>query len=92
MRVNVRVIATTNAPLPRMVEEGAFRADLYYRLNVIPLSVPPLRERPRGHSAAWPSIFRRKYAAAAGQPKPGLDPEFLAGLELQHVAGQRARA
>jgi len=80
VRVNVRVIATTNASLFRMVEEGTFRADLYYRLNVIPISVPPLRERLKDISHLA-DHFAAKYAAAAGQPKPGFDPEFIAGLE-----------
>jgi DNA-binding NtrC family response regulator len=58
--VNVRVIATTNRSLASLVEAGSFRADLYYRLNVIPLSVPPLHQR-REDIVELAEHFLRKY-------------------------------
>lgn len=46
IKVNIQIVAATNKKLEKMVEQGTFREDLYYRLNVIPINVPPLRERP----------------------------------------------
>lgn len=46
IKINVQIIAATNKRLEKMVEEGTFREDLFYRLNVIPIHIPPLRERP----------------------------------------------
>ncbi len=80
IKVDIRVIATTNRPLEAMVQEGGFRADLFYRLNVIPLSLPPLRER-LGDVAELAGHFARLFAL--GESTPSLSPEFLARLE-QH--------
>jgi two-component system response regulator PilR (NtrC family) len=64
--VDVRVIAATNRELDRLVAENAFREDLYYRLNVIPVRVPPLRER-KEDIPLLVNHFLKKYAAAAGR-------------------------
>ena len=78
VHVDLRVIATTNCALVQMVREGKFRADLYYRLNVIPLNLPPLRERP-GDISELAEFFARLYAPAGKTLR--LTSEFLAQLE-----------
>jgi DNA-binding NtrC family response regulator len=84
--VNIRVVATTNVSLHKMVEEGKFRADLYYRLNVIPLTLPPLRER-REDIPALAEFFSQQFAARSNRPSPMLYPEFIAGLQRQPWPG-----
>jgi len=85
-KVNIRIVATTNVSLPTMIAQGRFRADLYYRLNVIPLSLPPLRER-REDIPALADFFARKFACEIGRPRPVLNQEFLAGLQAHPWPG-----
>jgi DNA-binding NtrC family response regulator len=79
VKVNVRILATTNRDLPVEVARGTFREDLYFRLNVVSLHVPPLRERP-GDIAALAEYFARRYAAVNGLPYRALSPPALARL------------
>jgi DNA-binding NtrC family response regulator len=81
VHVDIRVIATTNVSLAAMVERGQFRADLYYRLNVIPLSLPPLRER-REDIPILAQHFAKKYAALRNSAPPRLHPEFLERMQM----------
>lgn len=67
VRVNVRILATTNRDLAAEAQRGAFREDLYFRLNVVSLRIPPLRERP-GDVAALADHFARRYADVNGLP------------------------
>src|ERR1700722_9404551 len=80
VHVDIRVIATTNVSLATMVERGQFRADLYYRLNVIPLTLPPLRER-QEDIPVLARHFAEKYAAQHRAECPNLLPDFLERLE-----------
>ncbi len=78
VRVDVRVIATTNRDLPVEVDEGRFRQDLYYRLNVLPMRVPALRERP-DDIPRLAHHFARKVAVDLDRPVPTFTPE---GIEM----------
>ena len=74
VRVDIRVIATSNRDLAQAVREGKFREDLLYRLNVVNLRLPPLRERP-SDVAVLAAHFVKKYAAANGVPERPLSAE-----------------
>jgi two-component system response regulator AtoC len=86
LHVDVRVIATTNRPLAAMVAEGKFRADLFFRLNVIPLTLPPLRER-REDVPDLVRHFVRKYASASRSIVVGFSPELLERLQTYDWPG-----
>ena len=79
VKVNVRILATTNRDLPAEVQRGTFREDLYFRLNVVSLRIPPLRERP-GDIAALAEHFVRRYAEVNGLPFRPLSREALLRL------------
>jgi DNA-binding NtrC family response regulator len=84
--VDIRVIATTNVSLAQMVERGKFRGDLYYRLNVIPLTLPPLRDR-REDIPILAQHFASKYAAQTQTPPARLHSGFLDLLQSQSWPG-----
>jgi len=106
--VDVRVIAATHRNLEQMVADGAFREDLFYRLDVVPLVLPPLRER-RSDVPLLAEHFRREYNARENRAVPPFSPDVLERMsahdwpgnvrELENlverlviVAGQRAVA
>ena len=84
--VNVRMIAATNRDLRKRVDEGAFREDLYYRLNVVSIAVPPLRER-GGDLHLLAQHFVDQYARAAKKAIRGLARETLDLLSAHHWPG-----
>jgi transcriptional regulator with PAS, ATPase and Fis domain len=94
IQVDVRVVSSTHRHLEKMVSDGTFREDLYYRLNVFPITLPPLRDRP-GDIVPLAMHFIDKFARSMGKAIEGFDPAVLARLsgyawpgnvrELEHV-------
>ncbi len=78
--VDVRVIATTNRDPQKLTEENKFREDLYYRLNVIPINLPPLRERPED-VPALAEYFLKKHSLANGKPLAQISPDAINTLK-----------
>ncbi len=85
-RVDVRVIAATNRSLEEEVASGRFRQDLYFRLNVVPIAMPPLRER-RGDVPLLVHLFVDRFARQLGKRITGVSPETMARLEAYDWPG-----
>jgi formate hydrogenlyase transcriptional activator len=85
-KVDVRVIAATNRELEQAVKAGTFREDLYYRLNVFPITSPPLRERREDISILVPH-FLKKFRAKIGKPVRTVSPEAMQALQAYRWPG-----
>jgi two-component system response regulator PilR (NtrC family) len=85
-KVDVRLIAASNRELERAVSEGALREDLFYRLNVIPINLPPLRER-REDIPLLVAHFLQKFGQQLGKEVRGVAPEAMVVLERYHWPG-----
>lgn len=86
IKVDVRIVAATNRDLAQMVKDGKFREDLFYRLNVVRIVLPPLRER-REDIPMLAHHFLQKASSANDQPVRGFVPETMALLERYHWPG-----
>jgi len=86
LRVDVRIVATTNRNLREAIADGAFREDLYYRLNVIPIHLPPLRER-RDDVPELVRHFLRLYARQCARSTPRMSPDAMERLRRHDWPG-----
>jgi DNA-binding NtrC family response regulator len=86
VKVDVRLIAATNRDLRAALEEGTFREDLYYRLNVVPIDIAPLRER-REDIPDLVNLFVSRFSGESGKPVEGITPEAMQILVNYHWPG-----
>jgi len=84
--IDIRLIAATNRGLDKMVDEGAFRDDLYFRLNIIPITLPPLRER-AGDIPLLIGYFLKKFSEEIGKEIKGLSADAHLALHDYHFPG-----
>jgi DNA-binding NtrC family response regulator len=84
--IDVRIVGATNRDLDEEIRRGGFRSDLYYRLNVITLQLPPLRDR-GDDVPVLAEYFLRRFAEQRGRPVPLLEPEALAALQAYDWPG-----
>jgi two-component system response regulator AtoC len=86
VRVDIRVLCATNRPLEQMVQEGSFREDLYFRLNVVNINVPALRER-REEIRPLAENFARRFSARYRKPAPNLSARLLRAFDRYSFPG-----
>jgi DNA-binding NtrC family response regulator len=86
IKVDVRLVAATNRDLRAALEEGTFREDLYYRLNVVPIDIAPLRER-REDIPDLVNLFITRFAGDSGKPIEDISPEAMQILVNYHWPG-----
>jgi transcriptional regulator with GAF, ATPase, and Fis domain len=86
LKTNVRVIAATNANLRKMCDDGEFRKDLYYRLNVFPIEIPPLRERVED-IPLFIEVFLKKLSKFSTKAIQGIHSQVLHALKKYHWPG-----
>jgi transcriptional regulator with PAS, ATPase and Fis domain len=86
IRVDVRVIATTNRHIEEAVDRGDFRQDLYFRLNVVPIQLPALRDR-QGEVEYLLTCFLERLAKKYNKPIPKVSPEAMRQLSAYHWPG-----
>ncbi len=86
VKINIRLVASTNQDLGKLVSQGKFREDLYYRLHVLPIYLPPLRDRP-GDIAPLAQHFMKRFAQDVNKEIKGFTPEALQRLMLHEWRG-----
>jgi DNA-binding NtrC family response regulator len=86
VKVDLRIVCATNRNLDEMIEEGAFRADLFFRLNVVNVTIPPLRER-REEIPILIESFLHRYSALYGKPVPTIGTELMDALQRYAFPG-----
>ena len=84
--INIRLVAATNVKLQEMIKEGTFREDLFFRLNIIPIELPPLRDR-KGDLMLLASKFLKRFAEENGKEIRGFSPDVIEQLEHYDFPG-----
>ena len=86
IKIDVRIVCATNQDLKRLISEGRFREDLYYRINEITLEIPPLRER-HGDAVVLANFFLKRYGAQFSRAFKGFTPDALAAMRTHEWRG-----